>query len=138
MWLFQEADRLEGERVAREEREKQLAEEALERQLRPRRRRPRRGQHHEEQTQPTLAQKIKSRLGTILIVFIVMLMMLSLAMGLGLFRHWAKSFVIIMHVDFGQVFNCALSAAKSSAARVRVDRRANQNVESASKSARAR
>ena len=73
--------------MAREEREKRVAQEALERQLRPRKRRPKRDHHHEEQTQPTLLQKIKARLGTILIVFIVMLMMLSLAMGLGLFKH---------------------------------------------------
>lgn len=83
---FQEADRLDRERVAREEREKRLAEEALERQLRPRRRKARQSRQHEELTQPTLLEKIKARLGTILIVFIVILMMLSLAVGLGLFR----------------------------------------------------
>ena len=85
--LFQEADRLEQERLEREEREKRLADEALEKLLRPRRRKARQSHQLEEHSQPTVVQKIKARLGTILIIIIALLMLLSLALGLGLLNN---------------------------------------------------
>ena len=71
--------------MEREEWDRRLAEEALERQLRPRRRKTRQSRQVEEESQPTLAQKVKAKLGIILIIFIAVVMLASLAVGLGFF-----------------------------------------------------